>query len=210
VTYGGDRFVAVGFSGTVFWSIDGDIWNAAANPPGGPDPLRDVVYADGYFMAVGDNGSAHKSTADASTWCADSNPAGSANGFTGVAYGGTHVVIAGTFGESYWSNNGTAWSADTFTAADHLQDVVYADGQFNAVSNSGHVFHSADGTAWDAGFGPGLPNEFYNIAYGNGRYVTVGSLNGDTVAYWSSDGTTWNASESVTDVPILYAIAYLP
>jgi len=191
------------------------VWTASTTAPrdtggGDTDALNDVIYGTDFFVTVGEDGSAHKSLADASVWGADTSPGIDTHPLTGIAYDGNHTVIVGTYGESYWSNDALNWSLDTFTEADHLQDVVYANNQFSAVSNAGRVFHSATGALWDAGFGPGFPNEFYNIAYGSGRYVTVGSLNGDTVAYWSSDGTTWNASQTVSGVWNLFGIAYLP
>ncbi|MBN2351333.1 MAG: hypothetical protein JXD23_02105 [Spirochaetales bacterium] len=214
VAYGNSRFVAVSFGGGAFYSADGDVWTSAAAPPSGTgdtDTLRAVVYGDNEFVAVGDANTAHLSDSTGNVWGVDSNPGTTTtSALGGVAWSGSRYVVAGNFGVACWSTTGTTWSADTFTLTDHLMNVTYADGQFRAVSNGGYVFNSADGTSWSAGFGPGSPNEFYAIAYGSGRYVVVGSLNLDTAAYWSTDGTNWNPSQSVSGVPNLFAIAYIP
>src|SRR5258706_204753 len=65
VTYGRDRFVAVGSSGVIITSRDGRSWTAQHS--GVATNLHSVAFGDKEFIAVGDNGTVLAS-ADGNTW----------------------------------------------------------------------------------------------------------------------------------------------
>lgn len=90
ISYGGDKFVAVGEApaGTIAYSSDGVNWTQA------PDPKTDkaltaVAYGGGYFVAVG-KGPFAAYSADGATWTAVTLPA-----FTGDLYGVTYGIADG-------------------------------------------------------------------------------------------------------------------
>ena len=55
VAWGGERFVAVGYDGTIMYSSDGDYWEPA-RATATVDVLWDVAWGGGRFVAVGWNG----------------------------------------------------------------------------------------------------------------------------------------------------------
>jgi hypothetical protein len=76
------------------------------------------------------------------------------------------------------SSDGTNWVGRVSTNGP-LGSVVYANGQFVALSNGGNIVTSADGITWiqhPSGTQQGLTS----IAYGNGLFVAVGQASG----YW--------------------------
>ena len=65
VTYGNDAFVAVGFSGTILTSSDGNKWTKRKS--GTKKHLGNVAFGNGIFVAVGNNGTVLTSP-DATSW----------------------------------------------------------------------------------------------------------------------------------------------
>jgi hypothetical protein len=66
------------------------------------------------------------------------------------------------------------------------------------------VAYSTDGITWTTVY---IPVEFFffGIAYGNGRFVAVGS--GGMTA-WSTDGQTWTAATHPFGTSDIYGITY--
>ena len=72
-----------------------------------------------------------------------------------------------------------------------LRSVIYANGQYVVVGQSGTILTSPDGIAWTKQ--DNLPVGttsilLTSVSYGNGYYVTVGASG---KAYYSSDGINW-------------------
>ncbi|MES2748778.1 MAG: hypothetical protein V4606_00050 [Patescibacteria group bacterium] len=86
------------------------------------------------------------------------------------------------------------WQAVATSSAagnnDSWKGVAYGAGYFVAVSNNStdDIMYSRDGLTWIATSSDDISDRL-GIAYGNGRFVTVG-YSGDRVAY-SNDGVTW-------------------
>jgi len=67
-------------------------------------------------------------------------------------------------------------------------DIVYADGEFAAVSSVGTIATSVNGLSWKVHFfRPG--DDFTSITFGGGRFVVVDAAHGDIVV--SLDGRIW-------------------
>ena len=98
IAYGGNRFVAVAFSGStstdqVMTSPTGETWTPGT-VTGGVDIIwRSVTYGDGLFVAVGESNLVMTSP-DGITWTTASH-GGGASRWTGVIYGEGRFVSAG-------------------------------------------------------------------------------------------------------------------
>jgi len=116
-----------------------------------------------------------------------------------VAYGNGVFVAAGTKIDPsifrtpivYRSEDGTNWSeisVDT-TAFDGL---IFANGLFVGVCRYDNILTSPDGITWTVRYTERDGTGFSRIAYGNGRFVTLGSEVGKTAtSYTSENGITW-------------------
>jgi hypothetical protein len=98
VTYGREKFVAVGTDGAVLYSNDGYHWNSAASGTG--NWLYDVCYGDGFFLAVGSGGGPYEAPILSSTNGVDwSYHSCHANlNLNAAAYGDGRFVVVGTRG----------------------------------------------------------------------------------------------------------------
>jgi hypothetical protein len=121
--------------------------------------------------------------------------------FGGVAYGaGKFVALPYSYADDKskfaYSSDGETWAfinAPSTSVQANWKDIIYANGKFvtigNATGSGGEKYCavSTDGINWTVGDLPtgGTP---YSLAYGNGRYVMVGS---NTVSAYSTDGLNW-------------------
>jgi hypothetical protein len=120
------------------------------------------------------------------------------NKSTRIVYGGDKfVAIPGTFGGgASYSYDGINWR-DVFLPVDNCSMLIYGNGMFAAYNTvSGSMAYSYDGITWNEAAikknGSSTTSFGYNaVAYGNGRYIAVGSTN--TAAY-STDGINWTTS----------------
>ena len=106
--------------------------------------------------------------------------------------------FAATLGLVVFAAMGHAGPLDTWTwrnsipAPFMLNAIVYGDGQFLAVGESGLVVTSSDGTNWDLR-PSGSQSYLDGIAYGNDKFVAIGydySVDQDTILT-SVDGINW-------------------
>jgi len=182
ITYGNDRFVAVGQQGRMAWSTNGETWTAV----------------------TGGTGTGSGNLAD------PGNSTFGANQINGIAFGNGTFVAVGNSGRMAWSTDGVTWTA--VTAADNtfnvlnsnaIRGITYGNGRFVAIGQHGRMAWSTNGTTWTAvtpGTGtatitdPGNStfgqNGINGITYGNGRFVAAGD-NGRMA--WSEDGENWTA-----------------
>jgi len=93
---------------------------------------------------------------------------------------------AATAAASSWRIAATATSSDSWYAA------TYAAGRFVVVGHGAQVATSTNGVAW--GTHPAPAGSWQTVAYGNGRFVALSSLNASMNEMTSSDGVHWSAS----------------
>jgi len=191
IAYGDGRWLAVGLDGQMVYSVnDGVSWTPMFDniedrllPPGEDSAIRDAIFVDGTWIVVGDRGM------------------------------------------TAWSNDFQTWNTvmvPNFSDAQSFQRVIQRrDGALIAVSSNANIYilddmerfkkDTADSEhqgwrllpAWSNAFGNA---DIYNIAYGNGYYVILGS--GGNIGY-SNDGETFNPVNSpVSAMTALYGLAY--
>ena len=193
VTYGLDAdgnglFVAVGWTGTyqtdartIMTSPDGETWTARTAP--NLKSWSSVTYGNGLFVAVSQSfysGSHVMTSPDGENWTAQSTPY---EQWRSVAYeNGLFVAVGGGYGSSrvMTSRDGIAWTGQIISIDAALNSVVYGDGVWIAVSDSGtRVMTSPDGVTW-TGQSSANDNAYWrSVAYNGSKLVAVGQSQGD-------------------------------
>ena len=141
---------------------------------------RDVIYADGKFIAGGGEGMTQiKYSVNGKNWSSGSitNVEG---GITGIAYNGTNTYVAVSSvsngyndgrPEAFTSSDGITWTTGSLnnTNYDELARVRYVNGKFIAVGED-RIVTSSNGTDWAEQTGS-FNSYNTSVAYGNGKYV---------------------------------------
>lgn len=208
VTFGCDRFVAVGSDGIILVSTDGAQWQRADSPT--LATLRGVTCAAGTLVAVGEGGTILTSV-NAAEWVP--RQSGSSGELFSVESGGGQFVAVGRLdtGSGYagvvlTSTDGVDWTVRDSGVEDPLYAVAFGAGFHLAVGHLSAVA-STNGIQWHR---VAVPNysPVYAIVYGRGLFVTAEddvytprqafSVSDDAV-YWrhttaDTDGDAWGAT----------------
>lgn len=184
-------FVAVGNSGTIMTSPDGLAWTLRFSGTFFNLAAASIVLkaynADGDWIgstlvAVGDSGTILTST-DYTSWTSYSS--GTSSNLLGVANDGNGRFGAiGQEGTFVAAPDGINWAAEPMAGSTDLNGLIYANGNFLAVGNSGAI---QAGVAW-LPRNSGTTSSFVAGSYGNGTYVVLG---GQTLVA-SADGINWS------------------
>lgn len=214
VTYGNNKFVAVGRSGTIMTSADGASWTV--RPSGSSNELHKVAYGNGIFVAVGMSGAILTST-DGEFWTLRTVEDNSSSSYYGITYGdGIFVAVGETSSRDYiiiTSSDGVTWTPRTFPKYSlksaklprflgydgydwyyGLSSAAYGNGIFVAVNRSYSSFTSTDGVNWNRNDYTSQYPVFRTITYGNGLFIAIGSNDdpaGIVPVSTSTDGVNW-------------------
>lgn len=195
ITYGNNRFVAVGNETTIVQSPDGKNWaDTKVNLPN-LGTLRDVAYGGGLFVATGLVGTIITSP-DGISWT--KRHCDTRRDLNGITYGeGRFVAVSNDFWFSdvraFVSRNGISWEAeDTDCSEEDLRAVAHGNGVFMAVGGNYRtggrgniditqfndkrcaIFSSRNGASWrENQCVPG--RQLHGVAFGQNRFVAVGN-----------------------------------
>lgn len=187
VTHGGGRFVAVGKYGSIVTSVDGNAWTPVDN--GSNRNLRDAAYGAGRHVVVGNEGLLLTST-DGVNWL--EQPGLTSNNLRGIVFADNRfVAVGGLDGPGgaaaiLSSIDGLNWESHSF-AFGGLYAVTHAEGLFVATGETG-IATSVDGASWVVRHTFTSNARQNAIAYGGGRFVSVGA---EGNIFVSDDGLTW-------------------
>jgi len=203
VCFGNDEFFAVGRFGKMMRSADGKEWAAVASPTG--TDLFDVTYADGRYMAVGENAVIYSSP-DGQTWSgplfSDSGPYPPVSGLSCVKYGnGAWVAIEDGNTRGARSTDGISWSR-MHVGMGYATEMIFEGGKFVVVGSAGsqsNVGRSADGATWQ--ISP-APEPLQDIAFQNGVYVALADSG---KLYRSADLQAWTQTGAASGLNDLTA-----
>ncbi|MEW6305287.1 MAG: immunoglobulin domain-containing protein, partial [Verrucomicrobiota bacterium] len=188
---GGSVYVIVGNGGVIRRSVNaGQTWSSISSGTG--NNLNRVHYNanNGYFVAVGDNGTILKSN-DGSSW--SSLTSGTTRKLVGIgsrSSGNVNLVAVAEDSTVLVSeNHGTTWRAITVNAP---YAITWADGT-TARGAGGFQMTTSDGTNWVYS----LPQigGLTGVAHGNGRVI----INANSYRLASTDLENWTA------VPVTYS-----
>ena len=212
VTFGTDRFVAVGTGGKIAYANAGTshLFEAAMNLLNSGNTTLVGVTRGGssnYFVAACGADSAAYSTANgAYNWSLVSIPYFEQKMHTLCIAANSNYIVAGglagymaysTSGGTTWTNIPSGDSGTTFNFSTNVTAVNYLNGRFIAGTANGTMAYSTSGSfGWTAITTP-FPSGYRinGFAYGNNVYVAVANLG--KIAY-SGNGTNWTMAETST------------
>ena len=219
LTYGNNKFVAVGLYNAVLTSMDGKIWTKTTGTG-----LGDITFGNEMFAGV--SGTSLLTSTDGINWTIRASyPRVQYGGtrFSRITYGNGIFAAIGSDSEQnndvvYTSPDGLSWTVYILNTPDSfkgLNDICYGNNTFLIVGRIGYVFISSDGTNWSgmqagaATPGGGISyNDRYGVAYGDGTFVSVGEMNLGSDILSSLDGVTWTRRKSIVS-NVLYYVAYV-
>jgi hypothetical protein len=196
--YGADKFVALLKNGGGFYtSGDGASWTSASSSDV-PAGMADMIFAGGKFVAVGAKGKGCWSE-DGTAWKSSSG-LNEADDFKAVKYGNNIFLALGAKGSVYKSADGSSWTRLAGNSVASYKQIVYGDGKFVAVGDSG-VSVSSDGKSWDI---KSSVKNLVGVAFGASAFVAVDSC-GTIIS--SGNGDVWSEEYKVEDA-ILTSVAF--
>jgi photosystem II stability/assembly factor-like uncharacterized protein len=195
-----DGFTAVGNSGVVVTSRDGQVWQQARAAT--HQTLRGIASDGKTVVAVGTGGAVV-------TWpTGNPNAAKAASAVVpitllGVAAGGGTWVVGGSGGTVLTSSDLIHWTQHASGTDGDIFAIAYGAGHFVAVTDTGSIVTSTDGTTWTttrAADGLWL----WGAAYGPHGFLATGA--GGTILQ-SPDGLRWTPRTSGT-TQVLRGVVY--
>lgn len=192
ITFANGQFVAVGKNGIIMTSPDGTAWTKReANTT---TWLRGITYSYGHYIAVG--GRSIVTSPDGITWTPRINREGDllfaatffSNQDIAVGFGSAVVTSPGSDGATWIRRVPPEMPGQ-------LSDVIFANGQYVTVGESGEILTSPDGITWTKSIS-GITGSLKGVAFGNGQYVAVGRYG--TIITSDNNGITWVERESWT------------
>ena len=187
VIFAENQFVAVGESGTVMLSPDGENWDF--HPTEAHYWIDNIRYDNGKYLAWGRSESIIHST-DAKTWT--SVIVGTqifSETIRDVSYG-DGCWIARSYGHLYRSYDGENWEHIKEVRVDHLE---YGNGLWLALSGDTTYLSSDDGDTWEIYFPLNhFGSDYGKLKFRNGKFIFY-----ERDSLWtSSDGINWSQADS--------------
>ncbi|MCX7871915.1 MAG: hypothetical protein N2487_01365 [Verrucomicrobiae bacterium] len=195
-TFFGSRIIVVGENGLILFSDDGYTFTKAYLSASTTNWFEGVAAgklninssSTSVLVAVGDNGSIYSSS-DGSNWVKRTHSY--TNWLRGVCFGtrsGTPIVVAvGESGCVLTSQNLANWSKVSTTTSQHLNRVIFTNGNFYAVGEGGVALIGMNGGSTWVSESTGATNSLNTIAVmTNGTRIYAGN---NEVRY--HNGTSW-------------------
>lgn len=204
MAFGHERFIAVGMFG-ILESLDGRDWRQRPVPEDAA-PLEHVTFADGRFVAVGDDG-AIISSGDGVDWIG--TEARTRYSLHAVTHGQGRWVAVGSGGVILTSTDSIHWFHAESTTPDRLETVDWDGNTFVAAGENGTLLSSANGLDWMAqNHGP--TRDLDGMAANHERIVVVGKggtlltstdsavfVQQDSRTFGNLHGVAWGADQWV-------------
>ncbi len=173
-----------------------DQWHLRSPVPT-PNPIRDIAYGNGLWVAVGDSGTVLTSADNEQSWALqDAGVTNNRTHFSGIVFANNQYVAVGSPGLSATSPNGTNWTLRALGARpDPWNVVTHGNGRYIAGGiSTTNIAVSPDGTNWTL-LSCGLSGSVNDIVFAQGLFVAVGAQLGFTPGFivTSPDGTNWTA-----------------
>lgn len=168
----------------------GATWEAVAHF----DTLRSVIYGNGLYVAVGNDGTILTSP-DRMIWTRRTS--GTYDMLNSVTWGSNQFVVVGNNGVILTSSDGVTWTLRASGISATLQGVTWGGNHFVSVGESGTILTSLDGVIW-------TPRTSETTAYleeviwGGNRFVTVAA---NSMILTSLDGVTWTIIRDAQIIP---------
>lgn len=197
--------VAVNATGQAYTSIDGATWSGPSTT--GLSTANDLAYANGLFIAVGQNGTNYgvSTSSDGLTWTPQNLGGTSAQLMRVRADSGGHLVATAYYGatfEIFNSDDGLTWTGPTASGigGGGIGPAWTAGNWYIANGNLSAIRKSADGTTWATSGSASMYGPATMIGV-NGRVILGGASapTSNKQVFTSSDGgVTFGTAVTVT------------
>jgi photosystem II stability/assembly factor-like uncharacterized protein len=193
IEYFNNMFIAAGYSGRVYYSLDGLSWLEGTSPTN--QILFSLSHDGSHIIAVGASGTILKSS-DGITWTHAELEAGLevTDSLYGVCFGRSGLlfrrfIAVGSDGCILYSMNGTTWSAATDSGLTNrtLNSVASMENTFVACGSNGALYKSTGGQTWEENI-LGIIDSMMHIS-NEGLVFRIVGVNGNMLT--SEDGQTW-------------------
>lgn len=188
--YGNGYYIAVGDSGAIIYSNDGQNWNLfSGNISNTPITLDKIVFGNGYFLAMSytsriiykaymPNGWTIQTTIDESI-----NP-------TNLLYVNNHFILTGENGYIGFSQDGKKFKQLDTNVSTKINSVAYGNTVYLAVGDNGLLLYSKTGEVWN-NITESQVDNYKNIIFYNGVFIlnTNQSIRYSTDYYQFYDST---------------------
>lgn len=133
IAYGNGKFIAPYASGGIyFYTTDGINWASGTFPTGS---YSRIIYANGKFVAVGNNSMAYSEDGD--NWTKITPP--TSTNWYAIAYGsGKFIVLGFSSSNMIYSSDGMNWETTTISESNSWCDLAYGNGAFVAVTEGAY------------------------------------------------------------------------
>jgi len=209
---GGNKLVAIGWDvindgGIIFKSEDdGQTWTKVEVKELAGNPLNDIAYGDGKWVAVGAKGKIFYSI-DMNTWTLD--PSTVTNDLIAIAYGANNWVAVGIGGTILHTTAQSNWTSATSGISKGLRDVVFGGGKWVAVGEDGTVIHSDNASNWSSVTQSSTPEALNAIIYDDSNWLAVGTK-GRIIHTNNGNINDWTSVVNTGTTEDLHAVAFKP
>ena len=191
IAYNGQTFIAVGNSGAIYQSPDGNQWTSVTS--GLSINLTKVVAVNEVFVAMGDDGSnisLFQST-DGSTWTTITHdlPSGT---LTDARAANSVILLASGNSLLLSSNFGVSWTSQSSGLIFPITAITHNRSQFGIVSSTGEFAVSLDGQSWNPG--TSMPTAVTALQGVDSQWVGLNTTG--TIHVTSDNGATWSSTDS--------------
>jgi len=200
---GKEIFIAVGQNGTILYLKDKNPWikktPVSAN-------LKSVVYGNGRYIAVGDNGKIIISD-DLLAWHEISS--GVTSNLNKIAWNGSVYVVVGDLGTILCSQDGASWSKISASAVtrENLYSVAWLGSRFTAVGEKGIIISSSDGQIWNK-VNTSFQDNLNDICANDNLNLIVAVGDKGTIVSSGNGGVTWSKLAKKPTTKDLLSIAW--
>lgn len=190
IAYGGGQFVLVAANTTnMLISNDGITWRTGRMPSS--EAWMSVAYDGSYFVVVASGTSRYAYGYGGGSWSFDDFPISAE--WSDISYDGSRFIVTARYSDTVLRGFTYNWEICSNNADSYSLIKVASDnnGHSAAIASqyNGEVCWSANGSDW---FNTYIDTEVMcDIAYGDGKFVIVGSGN---KAFYSLDGSIWTQS----------------
>ncbi len=195
ITYGDNKYVAVGDFGTVISSNDGVNWSLQKSLP--TTQATYIAYAQNKFLAVGTDGALFVSN-DGINWLPLNSLTNKGLFFVGAVK--DKYFISGEDGFIGYSKNGIDWNiAKTNLKKETIVSILSDGTQFFAFSTTGKILVSNDGSVWNVSYDLGPDTNVNKAIYADKYFIAIGGKVDWTIKpepahyniFRSKDGNHW-------------------
>lgn len=188
----GEKFVAVGASGKIGYSPDGDTWTQAGTPSFGTYEIARVVSCNNIYMAMSIEVGKTATSPDGNTWTQQVHKIRGAGTLT---TDGARFIAVGTFTGSVLdflhTTDGVTWTTLSEVLPSYMLALQYGNSRYFLLAGEGSCY-SDNMSDWTS-VGTGLTgSSVVGYKYGNGYHVALFMIGGVYKVYYSIDFEDWS------------------